>query len=289
MSQGGLLLAGCVVCCGAVLVLAGLSKLQRGVRGIDGGAAIRRALRMPRRRWRRAELAIGGVECLTGALVCTGVRPVAASAAMAALGATSCVLLLYIYKKRFPGDCGCLTWRKTVAAEKVTWRAIARAAMVLGAGTGGAVAGTASAGAFRHPWFYPGVAAAALVFVLLSTRLMARTPVCHRRLWRPARAGLRALAAHDTFAAMAASAGPFADVAGYRRDGCTEEFWLSPVGGPGGARAGGPGRPRAAVFRVSYPAPDGPPAVHASLRDARAMDAGWPSRAMRVRESLPNH
>jgi hypothetical protein len=286
MSQGALLLAGCVVCGGAVLAAAGLSKLQRGVRGIEGGTAIRRVLRMPRRRWRRAEMAAGGLEFLAGTLVCAGVLPVAASAVMAALGAVFCVLLCYARIKRVPGDCGCMSWRKTVLsgprrhptaglARPVTWRAIARSVVLLGAGTAGAVTGAASPGAFDQAWFAAGFLAATLVFVLLSTRLVASTPVCHRRLWRPARAGLRALAGHETFAAMAASAGPFGDVAGYRRDGCAEEFWLRPAAGPDGARA--------VVFRMSYPTPDEPPAVHASLRDAGVMEAGWPARAITLR------
>jgi hypothetical protein len=270
MSQDALLLAGFVVSGGAVLGLAGLSKLYRGLRHIDGGTAVRRVLRMPRRRWRRAEMAVGGLECLTGTLVCAGAYPVAGGVAMAGLGAVFCVLLGYARINRVPGGCGCLSWRQTAAAEasaagRVSWRAMARSGMLLGAGLAGAVTGTATAGAFHRAWFYPGALAGSLAFVLLSVRLAVRTPVCHRRLWRPARAALRALLAHETFAAMAASAGPFGPVAGYRRDGCTEEFWLTPAG---------PGPARAVVFRVSYPAPDARPAVHASLRDPAAMTTG---------------
>jgi hypothetical protein len=266
VSRDAPLLAGFVVSCGAVLVLAGLSKLYRGVRRIDGGTAIRRALRMPRHRWRRAEMTAGGLECLTGAVVCAGLRPVAGDAAMAVLGAVFCVLLGYARIKRVSGGCGCMSWRKTAAtaAGTVTWRTIARSGMLLGAGVAGAVAGTTTAGAFHRAWFYLGALAGSLAFVLLSARLAVRTPVCHRRLWRPARAALRALVAHETFTAMAASAGPFGPLAGYRRDGCTEEFWLTPAG---------PGRTRAVVFRVSYPAPDAPLAVHASLQDISSTSA----------------
>ena len=271
MSRVALLLAGLEVSCGAVLVLAGLSKLYRGVRRIDGGTAIRRVLRVPRRRWRRAEMTVGGLECLTGTLVCGRVHPVAGGVAMAALGAVFCVLLGYARIKRVSGGCGCLSWRKTAvtAAGTVTWRAIARSGLLLGAGVAGAVTGTTTSGAFHRAWFYPGVLAGSLIFVLLSERLVARTPVCHRQLWRPARAALQALAAHETFAAMAASAGPFGPVASYRRDGCTEEFWLTPAGHDG---------TQAVVFRVSYPAPDEPLAVHASLQDIAAMTAGRPTR-----------
>jgi hypothetical protein len=303
MSQGALLLAGGVASCGAVLVLAGLSKLQRGVRGTgggtDGGTAIRRVLRMPRRRWRHAEMAAGALECLTGTVVCAGLYPVAGGAAMATLGAVFCVLLGYARIKRVPGGCGCMNWRKGAAPEPVTWRAIARSALLLAAGAAAAVAGTSgansagasafhrtwfgpgvpatAASAFHHAWFYAGVLAGALIFVLLSTRLLARTPVCHRRLWRPARAALRALAEHETFAAMAASAGPFGSMAAYRRDGCTEEFWLTPAAGPPAA---------AVMFRISYPAPDAPPAVHASLQDAPATAAGQPPRMISVPQAL---
>jgi hypothetical protein len=281
ISQGALLLAGCVVSCGAVLVMAGLSKMYRGVRGTGGGTAIRRALRVPRRQWRRAEMAAGGLECLTGALVCAGVYPVLGGAAMATLGAVFCVLLGYIRIKRVPGGCGCISWRKTAAtaAGTVTWRAITRSGMLLGAGLADAVAVTDEAGAFHRAWFDAGILAGGLILMLLSTRLVARTPICHRHLWRPARAALHALAAHETFAAMAAAAGPFGPVAGYRRDGCTEEFWLTPMAGHGGTRA--------VVFRVSYPAPGAPPAVHASLQDLRAVTAGRPSRTIRARDTLP--
>lgn len=282
MSRGALLLAGFEVSCGAVLVLAGLSKLYRGARRIDGGTVIRRALRIPRHRWRRVEITAGGLECLTGTLVCARVHPVAGGVAMAALGAVFCVLLGYARTKRASGGCGCLSWRKkaATAAGPVTWRPIARSGVLLGAGLAGAVAGTSTSGTFHRAWFYAGVLAGSLVFVLLSERLVARTPVCHRRLWRPARAALRALAAHETFAAMAASAGPFGSVAGYRRDGCTEEFWLTPAG---------PGATRAVVFRVSYPAPGEPLAVHASLQDIAVLSAarpvgGWAFLPERLRQ-----
>jgi hypothetical protein len=276
MSQSALLLAGCVASCATVLVLAGASKLYRGERGIDSGSAIRRTLRMPRRRWRRAEAAAGGLECLTGALVCAGVYPVAGCAAMATFGAVFCVLLGYARIKRVPGGCGCMSWRTPAgpAAEQITWRAIARSAMLLGGGVAGAVAGAASPGAFHRVPFAAGFLAGALIFVLLSTRLMARTPICHRRLWRPASSTLRALTEHDAFAAMTASAGPFGDVAGYRRDGCTEEYWLRPATQPGSARA--------VVFRVSYPTPGAPPAVHASLRDVSVAPAARPTRTITV-------
>jgi hypothetical protein len=283
MTGQGALLAGCVVSCGAVLVVAGLSKVYRGVRGIDSGTAVRRVLRMPRRRWARASVAVGALECLAGALVCAGVYPVFAGAAMAALGTAFCVLLGYIRIKRVPGDCGCIGWRRSAAtaasrataASTVTWRAIARSAMLLGAGVFEAVAVPSRAGAFHSACYDAGILAGCLMQVLLSLRLAVRTPVCHRRLWRPARAALKELAAHETFAAMAASAGPFGPLAGYRRDGCTEEFWLKLASEPSE-----PAGARAVVFAVDYPVPGAPPAVHASLRDVRtAGGVRWRSSA----------
>ena len=280
MSQGALLLAGFVASCGAVLVLAGLSKLYRGVRGIEGGTAIRRLLRMPRRQWRRVELAAAGLEFLTGTVVCARVYPVAGGVVMAALGAVFCAVLGYTRIKRVPGDCGCLNWRKAAAmsAGTVTWRAIARGGLVLGAGVADAIAGSTGASAFHRAWFDAGVLAGVVTFVLLSAPLVTRTPVCHRRLWRPARAALRMLATHETFAAMAASAGPFGSLAGYRRAGCTEEFWLTPAPGSGGTRA--------VIFRISYPVPDGAPAVHATMQDMSATAAGHPPRMISVRDAL---
>jgi hypothetical protein len=269
VSQGALLVAGGAASCGAVLVAAGLSKLYRGVRGIEGSSAIRRVLRLPRRWWRRTEMAAGALECLTGTLVCAGLHPVLGGAAMAALGVVFCVLLGYVRIRRVPGSCGCLNWRKP-AAGTLTWRAIARSGLLVAAGTADTVV-PSGAGAFRHAWFDAGVLAAGLIFVLLGTLPVVRTPVCHRRLWRPARATLRALAGHETFAAMAASAGPFGSLAGYRRDGCTEEFWLAAPARPGHGHDGA----RAVVFEVSYPAPGAPLAVHASIRAAAA---DWPTR-----------
>ncbi len=63
--------AGYVASCGAVLVVAGASKLYRSARGVDGATAIRRALRMPRHQWRRAELAVGATEFAMGMFVCS--------------------------------------------------------------------------------------------------------------------------------------------------------------------------------------------------------------------------
>jgi hypothetical protein len=246
-------LAGCGASCGALLALAGASKIYRGARGAAGDTAVRRALRVPLRRWRRAEPAIGGLEGAVGAAVVA--YPVAGGAAMAGLGAAFCALLGYARAKGVRGGCGCVEWRPPArpAAQRVSRADIARSAMLLGAGLALAVLRPGAAGAVNRAWFGAGVLAGGAVLTLLSLRSPLRTPVCHRRIWRPARATLRALTGHAVFAAMADAAGPFGPVTRYRRTGCTEEFWFA-------------GEARAVVFRVRHPAPDGILAVQASLQ-----------------------
>ena len=146
---------GYAVSCGAVLVVAGASKLYRGMRDLDDMTAIRRALRMPRRQWRLTGLAAGGVECVTGVLVCSGAYPVLGGAGMAGLGAVFCVLLAYVLVKQIPGGCGCIRWRTApeTAAEAVTWRAMARSGMLLGAGIAYMIVSADAANAPRRDWF----------------------------------------------------------------------------------------------------------------------------------------
>ena len=123
----------------------------------------------------------------------------------------------------------------------------------------------------------------------LSVRALAGTPGCGRPWWFPARAGLRALAGHGVFEAMAESAGPFGPVVGYRRAGCAEEFWFTPAG------AVGPGR--AVVFWVRHGGPGGALAVQASVRDAPAAGDGAVARHQRAERraglrpdgARPNH
>jgi hypothetical protein len=255
-------LIGWVVSCGALLVLAGLGKIYRGARRMDGSAAIWRALRfrrrmIPRRLIPYGELVVGGVECLTGAAVCTRIWPAPAGAAMALLGAAFCALLGYVRANRVPGGCGCLGWRKRAdaAASAVTWRAVARAATLSLAGIASAVAGSGTT-AYHRAWFYAGLLTGGVVLTLLSTQAPVRTPRCHRPLWRPARASMRELTGHEVFAAMASAAGPFGSGVSYRRTGCADEFWFPAAGGDG---------EKAVVFRVSYPAA-GVLTVHASVR-----------------------
>jgi hypothetical protein len=266
-------LAGCAVSCGALLVLAGSSKVYRAARRMDGHSAIWRALRVPRRLVSTAELAVGGLECLTGATVCARIYPVAAGAAMALLGAAFCVLLGYVRVKRVPGGCGCVSWRRpagtghpaggrAATAQTATWRVVARAGMLSVAGIADALAPGGTI-AYRQAWFYAGGLTAALVLTLLTTHVLVRTPVCHRPLWRPARALLRALTGHEVFEAMASAAGPFGSDVRHRRAGCADEFCFPVAGYDDG---------RSVVFYMSYGAPGGSLTIHASVRGNLAPD-----------------
>jgi hypothetical protein len=255
-----LFLHGCIASCGALLMVAGVSKLYRGARGAAGDTAVRRALRVPPRHWRRAEPAIGGLECAVGVAVCAGAYPLAAGAAMATLGAAFCALLGYARVKRVPGGCGCVEWRRParLATQRVSWPEIARSAMLLGAGLAAALLRPGDPDTGGWAWFGAGLLAGGAVLTLLSFTPL-RTPVCHRPVWRPARATLRGLTGHAVFAAMADAAGPFGPVTRYRRAGCTEEFWF--------AAAQPASEARAVVFRVRHTSPDGTLAVQASVRD----------------------
>jgi len=200
-------------------------------------------------------------------------------ASLATLGAVFCALLAYLLVKHVPGDCGCIRWRTATAsaAEALTWRALARGGMLLGAGLAYLVVSADAANVPRQYWFGGGAAAGAAVLVLLSVPGPVRIPACRRPLWRRTRTTLRALAGHETFAAMASSAGPFGPVAWYRRSGCTDEFWFTALTGRSG---------QAVVFRVYRAAPSARPAVHASLRNLRTPGTSWPSRAIAVGDVL---
>jgi hypothetical protein len=268
-------ISGCAISCGAFLVVTGASKLYRGTRALEEVTAIRRALRMPRRQWRLLGLAAGGVECVTGLLVCSGTYPVLGGVGLAGLGAVFCVLLAYVLAKKIPGGCGCIRWRTApeTAAEAVTWRAVVRGGTLLGAGIAYVLAAADAANAPRGDWFGAGVVAGGAVLVLLSVRTPVRTPVCRRPLWHQTRATLRALTSHEMFAAMAASAGPFEPLARYRRTGCTDEFWFTAAAGQ---------NCDAVVFQVHQAAPGARLAVHASLRDTRTPGTTWPTRPITV-------
>jgi hypothetical protein len=276
----GSVISGCAVSCGAVLAVAGASKLYRSMRGLDDMTAIRRALRMPRRQWRLFGLAAGGTECVTGAVVCSGAYPVLGAASLTAVGAVFCALLGYVLIKQVPGGCGCIRWRTgtETAPEAPTWRAMARSGMLLGVGVAYTVVSVGAANAPGQYWFGGGVAAGITVLVLLSMPKPVRTPVCRRPLWRTTRTTLRALASHEIFAAMADSAGPFGPEARYRRTGCTDEFWFTVPTGQGS---------QAVVFQVNRAAPGARLAVHTSLRDVRTSETSWPARTITVSDVLP--
>lgn len=256
--------AGCAVSCGALLALAGASKLYRGARGVAGSSAVRRALRMSRRRWRRVELTAGGFECAVGLAVAARLASRPGCVAMAMLGAGFCALLGYARRKRVLGNCGCIQWRPAPvpSAQAVSWREVARAALLSGAGVAGAVGAAPQQGAVDRGWFGAGVLAGAAAAVLLSVSGPPRTPVCRRRLLLPGRATLRALTGHAVFTAMAESAGPLGPVARHSREGCADEFWF-PVAAEGGGS-------RAVVFQVQHRGPGGNLAVQASLRELTA-------------------
>jgi hypothetical protein len=290
----GSVISGVAASGGAVLAMAGAGKLYRGIAGREDMTAIRRALQMSPRPWRLFGLAAGGAECVAGAVVCSGRFPVAGGAALAALGAVFCALLGYVQVRKIPGGCGCIGWRPAfgttasgTAAQAPAGRAVIRGAVLLGAGLAYAVAGI---GAPRLWWWFgAGAAAGMAVLVLLSRPDPVRTPVCGRPLWRRTSATLRALASHETFAAMAGSAGPFGPVVRYRRLGCTDEFWFTVPPEHGPAQQGLPDQgSRAAVFRVRWVAPGARLAVHTSLRDVTAPNVNWPARAIagRWRETL---
>ena len=265
-------IAGCAVSCGATLAVAGAGKLYRAARGLDDTTAIRRALRMPRHRWRHLTWAAGGVECAAGVLVCSGAYPAVGGASMAVLGAVFCALLGYVLVQRVPGGCGCIRWGATAeAADSVTWRSVARGALLFAAGAADALVRADAAAASERGWFMAGIITAGIALVGLSVRMPAHTPFCRRPLLRRTQAMLGALARYETFAAMAASAGPFSPVVRHRRTGCSDEFWFTPADGQAS---------QAVIFRVNHSVNSPLPAVHISLWDSRAPAVSWPDRTV---------
>jgi len=267
--------AGFAVSCGATLAVAGAGKLHRAARGLDDTTAIRRALRMPRHRWRHLTWAAGGVECAAGVLVCRGAYPAVGGASMAVLGAVFCALLGYVLVKRVPGGCSCIRWGATAetAADSVTWRSVARGALLFAAGTADALVRADAAAAAQRGWFTAGIITGGIVLVGLSVRIPVRTPFCRRPLLRRTQATLGALTRYETFAAMAASAGPFSPVVRYRRTGCSDEFWFTPADGQAS---------QAVIFRVNHSVKSPLPAVHISLWDSRAPAVSWPARTVTI-------
>ena len=164
---------------------------------------------------------------------------------MAVLGAVFCALLGYVLVKRVPGGCGCIRWGGTAetAADSVTWRSVARGALLFGAGVADALVRADGAAASQLGWFMAGIITGGIALVVLSVRMPVRTPICRRPLLRRTQAMLGALAGYETFAAMAASAGPFSPAVRHRRTGCTDEFWFTPADGQAS---------QAVIFRVNH-------------------------------------
>jgi hypothetical protein len=268
---------GTVASCGALLVVAGTAKACAAARRVDGDDAIRHALRVPRPAWRLVLLATAVAEATVGGLVCAGTDALAGGVAMAALGAAFCAALGYARYRRASGGCGCLGARPRVAGgAAITWREIARAGLLAGAGIALAAApppGAAGLARLSVPWFWAGFAAGAVLIAALSgvpgPRL--RGPRCHRPLWRPVHAAARGLTSSGVFLAMSQSAGPFDPVAAHQRSGCTDEYWFTPAAGSR----------RAVVFSVRHRPRGEAPAIHAVLTDVPLPPAATPLRLSR--------
>jgi hypothetical protein len=218
---------------------------------------------MSRQRWRHFTWVAGGVECTVGMLVCSGAHPALSGASMAVLGAVFCALLGHVLVKRVPGGCGCIRWRATAetAADSVTWRPVARGALLSGAGVANALLRSGAAVVSQPGWFVAGFTAGGLVLVGLSVRTLIRTPICRRPLLRRTRAMLGTLAGYETYTAMAAWAGPFSPVVRHRRTRCSDQFWFTPADG----------RPsQAVIFEINHAVNSPLPAVHVSVRDWQA-------------------
>lgn len=257
-AAGTLLIAGAIRCSGGMLALAGVAKTWRG----DPDSAIRTVLRIRPACWRMVESAAGAVEFVTGAAVCLGAARLLAGSAMAVLGAGFAGLLVRVRQTGTPGGCGCLPWRRT--ADAVTWRSLTRAGCVLAAGVADVTMTLTGPWASGRAWFVTGALTAGLVYMLLSTDLLMRTPRCRRRWWFPAHDALAALTGNAVFTAFADSYGPLAAEPSHRRDGCIDQFSFT-------AASAQPAREL--LFDVSR-GPGGSIAVRASVRAGSHGTAG---------------
>lgn len=253
-------LAGAETSCGLLLAVAGAGKAYYAVRDRQTDSALRRALRVPPRRWRWVELATGGAEC--GTAIAVLFWPAIAGAVMALLGAAFCGLLGYVKKAGIPGGCNCLGPRR-YAADDIGVREITRAAVLVVVGAAGAWGVTGNIGAFgTRIGFWGGLAVLGAVLTTLS--MSPPRTRCGRPLLSTARGTLRTLAGHAVFRAMAGAAGPFAAEVRHRRAGCSDEFWFVPESG---------GSP--VVFGVGYTG------VGLSIRASRAAaDSAMPPRRL---------
>lgn len=248
-----------------------------------------RALRIPRPAWQIAMVALSCVEIAAGVLIIApAARPCAqaAGAVLIVLGGVFAGLLSYVKVRRVPGGCGCNGWRRQ--PEPVSWRSVARAGLIGGAGiaeltllaragTGAAGGDAAPAGALLRPWFAAGLLAGVAVLTLASADLPVRTVVCGRPVLLPARRTLLALSRHAVFTEMAASAGPFGASVRHRKTGCSDEFWFTSKAGP-------------VAFRVEYAGRAGALAVGTSIGGSGQEGAHTPGRPVRssrlIRRSL---
>lgn len=221
-------LAGAETSCGLLLAVAGVGKAYQATRRVESATAIRRALRVPRQRWRWVEFAVGTGECATAAAV--PVWPAVAAAAMAVLGIVFCGLLAYVKVTGIPGGCGCLGGPRRYAADNISVRDVIRAAVLATVGVAGGVRVGGNHQTFGMGiWFLLGFLGLSAALAALSA-LPLRRP-CNRPLLSPVRGTLRALASHQVYAAMAEAVGPFAAEVGHRRAGCDDEFWFVPESG----------------------------------------------------------
>ncbi|HEY3868929.1 MAG TPA: hypothetical protein VGM10_11290 [Actinocrinis sp.] len=236
---------GAIAACAALLILTGALKLYRnrsarsadgsggssGGGGGSGASSVQRALRLKAGSWRAVQVGAGTLECATGIAVCAGWHPVAAGIVLAAQGVAFTGLLVYIRRTGIAGDCGCLKRAAATADHVVPMRAVLRACVLIAAGATEAAARIPAPGTQIVSGSVAGVdrataAAVALVAfaLLVSVDLEWRTPNCRRPLWFPRRRTAAELRMHGIYQAMAASAGPLADRAAYRRAGCVDEF-----------------------------------------------------------------
>jgi hypothetical protein len=221
-------LAGAETSCGLLLVVAGAGKAYHAARGAESATAIRRALRVPVRRWRWVEFATGAVECATAAAILPW--PILAGAVMALLGTVFCGLLWYVKAAGIPGGCGCLGGGRRYAADSIGVRDIVRAAVLAIVGAAGAVTAGGNHGAFGIKIaFFGGFLGLGALLLALSVPPPRRP--CNRPLLSPVRGTLRALTAHRVYEAMAEATGPFSARVGHRRAGCDDEFWFVPEDG----------------------------------------------------------
>ena len=253
-----LILSGVVLSCGALLVLSGVSKLYHAAHRSSGGdSAIRAALRINPRRWRRVEPAAGLAETATGAAVCAALHPVAAGAALAALGAIFSGLLAHARRAEAPGGCACVRRSKN-ADTAIAWPVQARAALLPAAGVVEALVRLPRPMPLTGAGAVVGAAGISTLILMLRAEGPWHAGPCRLRILSRPRATAKTLMKHGVFEAMADAVGPFAAGFAYRREGCVDEFRFAALPRPGRTD-------RTVAFRVSRIARGGGLAVEARI------------------------